>query len=282
MPSEQEASHGSPQSQELPRVCFVIARPRSGTTVFSKMLLTHPKVTGVGEIFNESNPRSYFQFLQQLVSEDPSALFPSNATRNFTRYVDECRRRALEERQNCKVTVLDVKYDQCHLLCEPWWRIGQLPKLLYLLREKRWKVIDVHRREVFKLSVSNQVAIQTKIYHSSALDSGQAQTAKIHINPSQLARDVKTTRKVYAAIGGHFQGRAQYRRIYYEEMFDGEDGSRFSESLLESISSFLGLKNLFDRSPKLEKLLRNDIYSYIENAPEIRTFAAREGLEAPS
>src|SRR5215470_19395996 len=102
--------------QDLPRICFVIARPRSGTTVFSKMLASHPRVVCVGEIFNQSNERSYFHFLKELVHDDADNLFPSNSTRNFLKYVETCRRSAVAKKQNCKVVVLDVKYDQAHLL----------------------------------------------------------------------------------------------------------------------------------------------------------------------
>jgi LPS sulfotransferase NodH len=262
-PSKRKKSH-----HDLPKVCFVIARPRSGTTVFSKMLSSHPRVVCVGEIFNQSNERSYFHFLKQLVPAEPDCLFPSTSTRNFLKYVEACKDLATAKKQNCKVVVLDVKYDQAHLLCEAWWKIGQLPKILFLIREKRWRVIDIHRNDLVSLCISNQVAMQTKVYHSSALAEGEKQTAKIRINPDQILRDVQATRAVYESVERHFANRREYKLVNYEEMFDAE-GS-FSGELIDDLSTFLGVQNFFDRSPKLQKLLSEDILHHVENASELR------------
>jgi hypothetical protein len=269
--SQEAPARKRPRAAQHPKPCFLIARPRSGTTVFNKMLGTHPKLVCLGEIFNESNDRSYFHFLNQLKSRDPKAVFPSNSAKNFLEYLDFCRSHALEKKQNCKIMILDVKYDQAHLLCEPWWRIGQLPRLLFLIREKKWKVIDLHRRDLVRLCISNQVAIQSKIYHSSALKEGQKQTAKVTINPKQLLRDVEATRTVYKSVMEHFSGRPEYKNITYEKMFD--DGGRFSRSMLDDVSAFFGMGNLFDHTPKLQKLLSDDIFAYVENASEVRELA---------
>ena len=265
---------------EMPKVCFVIARPRSGTTVFSKMLSTHPSVVCIGEIFNQSNERSYFHFLKQLVPDDPDCIFPGNATRNFAKYVQNCKSFAARKKQNCTVVVLDVKYDQSHLLCEPWWKIGQLPRLLYLLREKKWRVIDIHRNDVVGLCISNQVAMQTKIYHSSALPDGKKQNAKIRINPRQILREVRTTQDVYEAIENHFASRREYKKLSYEELFD-RDGT-FSAQMTGDVSEFLGIHNHFDRTPKLQKLLSGDVLDHVENGSELRDVLERAALRLPT
>jgi LPS sulfotransferase NodH len=262
-PAKRKKSH-----RDLPRVCFVIARPRSGTTVFSKMLSSHPRVVCVGEVFNQSNERSYFHFLQKQVLVESDALFPTNSTKNFLKFVDACREYATAKKHNCKVVVLDVKYDQAHLLCEAWWKLGQLPKIFFLIREKKWRVIDIHRNDLVSLCISNQVAMQTKVYHSSALAEGEKQTAKIRINPDQILRDVQVTRAVYESIGKHFKSRREYRLVNYEEMFDAE--GIFSEELVDDLSTFLGVQNFFDRNPKLQKLLSEDIIHHVENASELR------------
>jgi hypothetical protein len=257
-----------PRGKSLPKPCFLLARPRSGTTVFNRMLGTHPKIVCMGEIFNEANERSYFHYLAGLNAEDPRSVFPGKAVANFTRFLETCKQYALEKKPGCRIVVLDVKYDQAHLLCEPWWRIGNLPRLFFLIREKKWKIIDIHRRDLASLCVSNQVAIQTKIYHSTALEQGQKQTARVNIRPDTFLRDVKSTKSVYDMIVQHFCGGSHYTTIFYEEMFD-EDGN-FSGEMLEGISTFLGVRNVFDPAPRLQKLLSEDIFAYVENAEEIR------------
>lgn len=277
-PARQRAKKGVTQGEapkrrkkppaDLPRVCFVIARPRSGTTVFSKMLGTHPRVVCIGEVFNQSNEQSYFHFLRRRISTEPDSLFPSNSISNFLSYVEFCRRSAAAKKHNCKIVIIDVKYDQAHLLCEAWWKIGQLPKLFFLVREHKWKVIDIHRKDLVGLCISNQVAIKTKIYHSSALPQGSRQTAKIQINPKQIVRDVQVTRTVYQTIEAHFANRREYKKINYEDMFDGNGA--FSSHLLGGVSEFLGVQNLFDGTPKLQKLLSEDVLHHVENAAELR------------
>ena len=286
--AKKKARDGSPSAKksghsDLPRICFLIARPRSGTTVFSKMLGTHPRVACVGEIFNQSNERSYFHFLKRLVETDPDSLLPSNSTTTFLSYVETCRRYAEAKKTNCKVVVLDVKYDQAHLLCEPWWKIGQLPRLFFLLREQRWRVIDIHRNDVVGLCISNQVAMQTKIYHSNALPEGEKQSARIRINPNQVLREIRATREVYQAIEMHF-ARREYKQLTYENMFDS-DGN-FSQRTVDEVSEFLGVQNYFDRAPKLQKLLSGDVLDHVENASELRELLevaqSRQGAEAES
>jgi LPS sulfotransferase NodH len=277
-PDPQQTQDPPEPHTEKPRPCFIIARPRSGTTVFSKMLQTHPGVVSMGEIFNEANPASYFKFVQTLVATNPAALLPSNSNRMFLEYVQSCIARALESNPQCRIVVLDVKYDQAHLLCEPWLRLGELPRLYFLLREQKWKVIDIHRRDPFRLSISNRVAIQSRLYHSNMLEPGRKQTAKIHIDPARLAEDVAATRKAYAAVERHFRRRPQYRQIYYEDMFADAAGTRFSGPLLAEIARFLNLGNTFDPKPKLQKLLQEDICFYIKNAAQIRALMAADPL----
>ena len=169
MTSETPTAHPTPVQKPL-QYCFVIGRPRSGTTVFKDMLNTHPALFSMGEIFNETNERSYFQFLQELIAADPRAALPSQALANFAKYLDWCGELARRRRPATRILVMDVKYDQSHLLCEPWWSVNALPKIFSLIRERGWKVIDIHRRDVAGLVVSNQIAIKTKVYHSTNLD----------------------------------------------------------------------------------------------------------------
>ncbi|HEY3776701.1 MAG TPA: sulfotransferase [Rhizomicrobium sp.] len=258
-----------PKIENAQNFCFVIGRPRSGTTVFKSMLQTHPSVFAVGEIFNESNPRSYFHFQQTLLHDDPCAAFPSRGIGNFLKYLENCRSLACKLRPEVNVVVLDIKYDQAHLLCEPWWSIAALPRVFSLLRELGCRIIDVHRSDLVGLVISNQIAIQTKIYHSNKLGRGEVQDAKIRIDPQRLLKEVTATSKAYERIHRHFRDYKRYLMVTYEQMFDRE---QFSASLLDRVASFLGVAGEFDPVPRLAKLLSDDTYAYVENAAELRAF----------
>jgi|SRR5580692_9434271 hypothetical protein len=253
--------------------CFVIGLPRSGTTVFKDMLQTHPLVFNMGEVFSEPNGRSYFHFLQKLVDADRDALFPSRAERNFIGYLEWCREQAQANRPGSKIIVLDVKYDQTQLLVDPWRSLGSLPRIFSLMRDRSWRVIDIHRNEILDQIVSNRVAIKTKIYHSDKQTRAEGAMVKVRLDPKQLRREINWALNSYHAVSQHFKDYDGYMMVSYEEMFDA-DGD-FSASLTENLSAFLGLENKFDRKPKLVKLLDSNVYSHIENDIEIREFVDR-------
>jgi hypothetical protein len=271
MTSDGQTSPASPPAtaRKPPQYCFVIGRPRSGTTVFKDMLKTHPALFSMGEIFNETNERSYFHFLQELIANDRRAALPSQALGNFAKYLDWCAEFARRRKPATRILVMDVKYDQSHLLCESWWSVGALPKIFFLIRERGWKVIDIHRRDIVGLVVSNQIAIKTRVYHSTNLEPGAVQEAKVHIHPQRLERELVATQNSYRRIAAHFGEYKKYLGVFYEDMFDS-DGA-FAPQLLERLSDFLGMENRFDPKPKLAKLLEKDIFSHIENADEIRS-----------
>ena len=260
-------------------LCFVIGRPRSGTTVFKAMLQTHPEIWSFREVLNENNPRSYLHFVKRLQIQDHDAILPSRSIANFMKYLAWCRKTALEHQAENKVVVLDVKYDQAHLICEPWWNINSLPRIFSLMRELGCKVIDVHRSDLVRLVISNQIAIKTKIYHSNKLEPGEGQDAKLRIDPDRLLREISGTSKAYERVSRHFRGYADYLLISYEEMFDQGE---FSPALARRLALFLGVSDKFDRKPQLEKLLADDIFSYVENADEVREHLARHSASTSS
>jgi len=281
-PEAASSRHGDDAGIGLDDVCFVIGRPRSGTTVFRKMLATHPGMFDLGEIFNESNSNSYFHFLRRLQVRDPNALLPSRSIDNFLAYMRRHHAIALEKRPNGRIAVLDVKYDQAHLLCVPWWNITSLPRLFSLIRERGWRVIDIHRQNSLAMLVSNDVAIATGIYHSRALADGHEQRAKVHIKPESLVRQLRATTLAYRSVAEHFRDYDKYIRVTYEEMFGGHEGRHFKPALLNGLSTFLGINNAFDPVPRLRKLLVEDIFAHIENADEIRDVLGQHDLLPPS
>jgi hypothetical protein len=83
-------------------------------------------------------------------------------------------------------------------------------------------------------------------------------------------REIRATRDVYEAIESHFSNRREYKQLSYEGMFD-PDGS-FSAQMVDEVCEFLGVHNHFDRFPKLQKLLSDDVLHHVENAAELKEF----------
>ena len=228
-------------------------------------------------MLNESNPRSYFHFLKKLQSEGRDAISPGKSIPHFMKYLEWCRETARQRQPANRIIVLDVKYDQAHLLCEPWWNINSLPRIFSLMREIGCKVIDLHRGDIVGLVISNRVAIETKIYHSNKLEPGEGQDAKVRIDPDRLLREISATSRAYEKVNKYFRDYPHYLMLSYEEMFERE---AFSPGLVARIASFLGVSDQFDRKPTLNKLLVEDIFSYVENADEVRDRLANQPTPA--
>ena len=77
-----------------------------------------------------------------------------------------------------------------------------------------------------------------------------------------------------------FAGARNIARSSMKTCFRTSTGATFSPSLLADIARFLNLGNSFDPKPKLQKLLQEDIFSYIKNASQI--WALMEADEARS
>jgi hypothetical protein len=252
--------------------CFVIGRARSGTTVFRNMLGTHPLIVNVGEIFNEDIPHSYWHFLKSLLQHDDSASLPSQSIKNFFKYLDS------QKSRGRPMVVMDIKYNQSHLLSAPYHDINALPIIFDMLRQHQFTVIDIHRHNILNLTLSNLVAVETGIYHRAASSDRPEQTAKVRIDIDRLLKGMESASLSYRRVEQHFAGYSRYLKIAYEDMFDRADGGLFSATITSRLSAFLGVDDLFDRRPGLHKLLSDDVFVHIENADAVRDAVDRQGI----
>jgi LPS sulfotransferase NodH len=261
----------------LPQPCFVIGLPRSGTTVFKQLLATHPRIVNFGEIFNEKNGRSYWAYLTGRIPRDPDVLLPSRSVGTFLDYISHLRARCTKNHPGACIMVLDVKYSQSHFVYDAWRDdLSALPKIFFLIKQQGWKAIDIRRDDMLALVVSNLVAMETKVYHSTGLPEGREHRPKVRLDVSAVQTAIETKQESYRRVHRHFRGYAGYLNILYEAMFVDQAGTRFTDALARQLSEFLGVPDHFDRMPRLRKLLTGDTYSYIENAEEIRArFASR-------
>jgi hypothetical protein len=202
-------------------------------------------------------------------ARDPGASLPSRSVSNFRTYMKLCCDRARIAKPECRFVVFNVKYDQAHLISQPFWPLAKLPPLFYLMRENRWRIIDIHRENVHALVISNCVAMQTNIYHSTDLAPGTAQRAVVRIDPDDLADELFLSAEAYRLIGDHFAHHREYLLVSYEEMFTIGYRKRFRRELLEKLGRFFNIENRFDRVPHLKKILDADALAHVQNKAEI-------------
>lgn len=262
------------------QVCCVIGKPRSGTTVLKEMLAGHPKIVNFGEIFRETGQDSFFSFMRDRVERDIAWLLPSRRTSLFLAYMERCQEKARSYKKDATTIVIDVKYDQAHLVYDAWRELSALPVFFDLIRNNGWRVIDLRRRSIISMIISNEIAIATNIYHSRELDREHRVDAKIRLDPKKTERKIRGITATYNRIDRFFAGYDSYRCFYYEDLFDN-DASLFRGEVLETLSSLLNLENVFSPQPALRKLLRADPLSYVENADEIGALLARLNLALP-
>jgi hypothetical protein len=255
------------------QICFIIGKPRSGTTVFKEMLANHPNIVNFGEIFNENNGQSFFEFLKARVSEDADWLLPSRRGDAFLAYLDHCTKKAADSNNQATTLVVDVKYDQSHLVYEAWRDMNAIPSLFALIKSSGWSVIDIRRNGIADMIISNLMAIRTGVYQR-ALAEPPNQELKFKADLLHFERMVISTRESYRRIERYFAGYERYLKLIYEDMFDSGSGD-FSQGILKKASTFLGVDDLFDPQPRLQKLLRPDSLSYVENAEDVRALLAR-------
>lgn len=229
----------------------------------------------MGEIFNEDKTKSYFHFLKRLQTKEPDAFFPSRSVENFLRYVDRCRKKAFKARSNHKCLLLDIKYNQAHLICPPWWSPQAMPRLFSLIREQDWRVVDVHRESV-GTHISNQIAMKTGTYHRRGSENPN-ESVKVHIDPATLLQSIASTSATKERVQAAFDGYTKYLRVDYEDMFDAGKNGQFSDALLGRLSDFFGIEKTFDPVPKLKKVLQDDPFAHVENADELREALRRSG-----
>jgi hypothetical protein len=243
-----------------PELCFVIGFPRSGTTVFKEMLATHPAVVSMGEIFNEGNGNSYWNYLVREIRSDPEIILPRRSVSAFLAYLESLRQTCRERNPQVRILVLDVKYSQSHFVYDAWRHdITAMPKVFQLMREKGWRVIDIHRRDLLASVVSDTLAITSGVYHSTSLAEGAQHRPKARLDVVVLERAIDVRKRAFLRMNEVFSNYPKCLNVIYEEMFVDQNGSRFKDSLLATISTFLGIPNAFDPRPRLTKLLPGDI-----------------------
>jgi hypothetical protein len=253
-------------------ICFVIARPRSGTTVFKELLASHPLCFTLGEAFNEGNPHALSRYLVSRAAHEPEVVLPRRSVPCFLDWLGESCAVAAREKPGARIVVVDLKSDQAHLIHEEWWHVAAPPRLFSLIKEHGWKVIDLRRRDLLALVVSSMVATATRTYHSFDLAEGTRQTARIRVEPRELLSLIRATEAGYRLLSGQFKAYSGHLGLIYEDLFD--PSGRFSGATLARLAAFLGVENRFDPAPRLEKLLTGDIFSYVENADEVKAFLA--------
>jgi LPS sulfotransferase NodH len=262
--------------------CFVLSMPRSGTTVFRKALATHPAIFDAGEVLNENNKRSFFHFLASL-SQPPLALVTPSLRRNFFgNYIEHITDIAARNQTSASVCLVDIKYNQFHLIYDGWRDYYASPLILDFIKSNGHLIVDIHRTNTLHSVISNVFAQNTGVYHMGArvdrVDSEELSDKKVLLNKKDIMRQVANMRRWHKTVSTYFSNYDKYVCIEYENMFDS-DGSRMADESLARVAKMLDLPLEFDNIPKLKKVMPVDPLDRVANKKEI--LAAYSVLSPP-
>lgn len=249
------------QQDALSRIVIFAGGVRSGTTVFRKMLATHPAIVDRGEVFNANHPRGFFLYCRERIIQDPALIFPEHQGKLFLAYL------ASLAPEKGKIALVDIKYEHMTLITNAWQLPFSFPLMLKLIQQNKMRLIHM-RRQHFHSVVSNAIAKETGRYHKPAnQEAALPEKRRVRLNRDQILGTMQTRKRIADAIDRRFPAK-QRASVDYENVFDAQGD--FCPEVCASMAGFLGLMDKFERSPALKKMIDEPLASLIENYDEIK------------
>ena len=262
MSDEAQRPQAAERHGDFSRIVFFLGGVRSGTTVFRRMLASHPQMRDRGEIFNSHNSMGFFKYMRERVAEQPELIFPENNAKLFLSYLP-----TLVPKDPQGIALVDIKYEHLTLVPDAWQLPFTNPPLLRLLKRTKAKVIHLRRQHFYSV-MSNLVPVQTGNYHQPAGAGEGAEAAQPAITADRaiVLAAMKKRKRAADIVDTSFD--EQHRLpLDYENVFD-EDGS-FKAEVCARVASFVGLEGRFGRQPALRKVLGKQLSAVISNYADI-------------
>jgi|JI8StandDraft_1071087.scaffolds.fasta_scaffold07769_5 hypothetical protein len=250
------------REEDLDRIVFFMGGVRSGTTVFRRMLASHPRIRDRGEIFNSNNPQGFFKYFREQVESNPDMVFPEHHGKLFLAYVA-----SLVPKDKDGIALLDIKYEHLNLITDAWQLPFTNPPVLRLIKRSKLKVVHLRRQHFFSV-MSNLVAVQTGRYHKPANDSAALPEKRaVAVERALVLSSMKKRKRAADIVDTTFEDN-QRLSIDYEGVFD--DAGDFQPAVCDRLAAFIGVDNHFERQPALKKVIDEPLSAVISNYEEIR------------
>ena len=262
MSEEGQRPQAAERMGDFSRIVFFLGGVRSGTTVFRRMLASHPQMRDRGEIFNSHNSMGFFKYVRERVAENPELIFPENNGKLFLSYLP-----TLVPKDPKAIALVDIKYEHLTLVPEAWQLPFTNPPMLRLLKRTKAKVIHLRRQHFYSV-MSNLVAVNTGNYHQAAGagEGSEAAAPAITAERSVVLAAMKKRKRAADIVDTTFDD-AHRLPLDYENVFD-EDGA-FKAEVCARVASFVGLEDRFERQPALRKVIDKPLSAVISNYADI-------------
>ena len=240
----------------------MIAMQRSGTHALGSVIDQHPDITYANEVFHPDSHKvrfSYFDFLTDLCSEAPELLMPWNAKKRFERY-----QAYIEERDEKKITLIDVKYSSTHHLNPEWHPLTRPPFLINLLAHHNVPVIHLRRRNLVRGAMSMLMSEATGLFNTQTPDRLQKQ--RIQVKPEILLNRIKFLQTEVGAMTHMLQNYPKLLTLEYTDLFEN---NALRPAIAHKIESHLGVSPMTHFEPTYLKQARRPLQETVVNFDEI-------------
>jgi LPS sulfotransferase NodH len=252
------------------QICLFLSKPRSGATVLRKALGAHPEIFDFGEVFNEANKQSFFDFYAGMFASDSQWAYPSRSRALFCAYVEACKAKVAVWKPSARIVVFDVKYDHFCVVQNAWHGLRQRPALLDEALANDWDVIHLVRNDALACVISNLYAQSSGVYHverNGASPEAKAASTRMRVNVQGVCHLFRELRWEIGMVDYWLGSLGNVCRLEYEALFD-PDGD-FSAAVAQRLASFLRVEIPIDTSPQLSKVISGDPLSLVENRDEL-------------
>jgi Stf0 sulphotransferase len=253
------------------KLFFLIARPRSGTTVFRDILSACSNTYAIGEIFSDdpnTKPLPFVPWFAQRVAWEPALSVPTGKNRaqllrEYIAFLDKQR----PELYCASPTIVSVNYNSLHILNTVWQNSYDAPYLCRLITDLNCGVIHMVRRNMLRTLVSEYRAKQTNIWHLTSENRNKLEGADIRIDVDNLLYELTMRAQEIETIGRFFRDYERRHTIYYEDLFDSAVEPRESE--IARVLTFIGAHMTSRIGTRFCRTSSKELASDISNWPDV-------------
>ena len=138
---------------------FLFSKPRSGTTIFSKLLEGTGTIEYFGEPLNAGENGNFFSWIKEKILAG-DAVRIENTHDEFVNFIE-----TILKKSTSQFVLFDIKYEQLHHVSIPWDGIGYPRAVISAAIFLKAYVIQLIRVDAVARIISNELAHHTQVYH---------------------------------------------------------------------------------------------------------------------
>lgn len=240
---------------------LLLATQRSGTQALGWLLNQHPDIRYFSEVFLETNTSqgNFWDYMTRCASRQVDIIRPSMREQAFAEY-----RRHLDMIAAKRHVLIDVKYNQSHMLDGPVRGLISSPILFRIARDNDLPVIHLVRRNMLKTFLSMRHSQQAKRASIRVTEPAAAEVFRIVVDIPELLHFLEQTQADIAWATRLVDRCRQRVTLEYETLFDRQSGCLAADGA-RKIEDLLGVTDLTRQVPVQRKMTNDHLEDVISN-----------------